>query len=391
MLGKDKNTWADLTATYTAQEIYQQPNTWAKTIAQIKAEKEDLKKFLDPILNAGDIEIIFAGGGTSEYVGNAVYSYVNRYTDFHASSYASTDIVETPENYLSRNKKTLLINFARSGNSPESVGSVQMAEEICKENVYHLFITCNKDGALSHLAEKMDNAYCINLTPETHDQSFAMTSSFSNMYLASVLCFRLDALDEMEATMKSVIEQGQMFLDEGYTKVVDLINDFYYDRLIYLGANCLKGVAQESQLKTCELTAGQVTTFFDSPLGFRHGPKSVINDQALTVVYISDDPYQRQYEYDLVKEMSGQRKKNRILAVAGHDYPEIRELVDTYINFDLDAPKDNIFLGLDYILVAQVLGLYKSISMNCTPDNPCPTGEVNRVVQGVTIYPYTAK
>lgn len=391
MLGKDKSTWADLTATYTAQEIYQQPNTWVKTIAQIKAEKEDLKKFLDPILNAGDIEIIFAGGGTSEYVGNAVYSYVNRYTDFHASSYASTDIVETPENYLSRNKKTLLINFARSGNSPESVGSVQMAEEICKENVYHLFITCNKDGALSHLAEKMDNAYCINLTPETHDQSFAMTSSFSNMYLASVLCFRLDALDEMEATMKSVIEQGQVFLDEGYTKVVDLINDFYYDRLIYLGANCLKGVAQESQLKTCELTAGQVTTFFDSPLGFRHGPKSVINDQALTVVYISDDPYQRQYEYDLVKEMSGQRKKNRILAVAGHDYPEIRELVDTYISFDLDAPKDNIFLGLDYILVAQVLGLYKSISMNCTPDNPCPTGEVNRVVQGVTIYPYTAK
>ena len=89
--------------------------------------------------------------------------------------------------------------------------------------------------------------------------------------------------------------------------------------------------------------------------------------------------------------MSGQRKKNRILAVAGHDYPEIRELVDTYISFDLDAPKDNIFLGLDYILVAQVLGLYKSISMNCTPDNPCPTGEVNRVVQGVTIYPYTAK
>ena len=44
--------------------------------------------------------------------------------------------------------------------------------------------------------------------------------------------------------------------------------------------------------------------------------------------------------------MSGQRKKNRILAVAGHDYPEIRELVDTYISFDLDAPKDNISRGI---------------------------------------------
>ena len=148
MFGKEKNAWEELTGIYTAQEIYQQPATWAKTIAQIKNEKEALKSFLEPVLTGGDVEIIFTGAGTSEYVGNAVYSYVNRYTDFHASSYASTDIVETPENYLSRNKKTLLINFARSGNSPESVGSVQMAEEVCKENVSHLFITCNENGAL---------------------------------------------------------------------------------------------------------------------------------------------------------------------------------------------------------------------------------------------------
>ena len=31
----------------------------------------------------------------------------------------------------------------------------------------------------------------------------------------------------------------------------------------------------------------------------------------------------------------------------------------------------------------------KSLSMGITPDNPCPTGEVNRVVKGVTLYPYT--
>lgn len=391
MLGKEPSVWETLKGIYTAQEICQQPETWRKTIAQIKNEKEALKKFLEPVLTGGDVEIIFTGAGTSEYCGNAVYSYVNRYTDFHASSYASTDIVETPENYLSRNKKTLLINFARSGNSPESVGSVQMAEEVCKENVYHLFVTCNENGALSKFAKDMDNAYCINLTPETHDQSFAMTSSFSNMYLASVLCFRLDDLDEIEKEMETIIAQGQKFLDEGYKTIENLVQDFDYDRLIYLGANCLKGVAQESQLKTCELTAGEVATFFDSPLGFRHGPKSVINDTSLTVVYVSDDEYQRQYEYDLIKEMSGQRKKNQILVVAGHDYPEIREMVDTYVSFDIDGERDNVFLGLDFILAAQVLALFKSISMGHTPDNPCPTGEVNRVVQGVTIHPYTAK
>lgn len=46
------------------------------------------------------------------------------------------------------------------------------------------------------------------------------------------------------------------------------------------------------------------------------------------------------------------RKKNRLVAVSSHADAEIEGLVDTFINFDLDAPKDNIFLGFDYILVA---------------------------------------
>lgn len=391
MFGKEKNVWEDLKGIFTAQEIYQQPNTWAKTIAQVKEEKEAIKAFLEPVLSDSDPDIIFTGAGTSEYVGNALFSYVNRYTHFHAKSYASTDLVEAPENYLSRNKKTLLINFGRSGNSPESVGSVQVADEVCKDNVYHLFITCNKDGALAKAVATRDNAYSINLTPETHDQSFAMTSSFSNMMLAAMLCFRLDDLDEMEAGLQSVIEKGQVFLDEGYKSLENLVADFNFNRIVYLGANCLKGIAQESQLKICELTAGTVTTTFDSPMGFRHGPKSVINDDCLTVVYLSDDPYQRQYEYDIIAEMSGQRKKNRLVAVSSHADEKIEGLVDLFVNFDLDAPKDTMFLGFDYILVAQVIALFKSLAYGITPDNPCPTGKVNRVVKGVTIYNYEAK
>jgi tagatose-6-phosphate ketose/aldose isomerase len=38
-----------------------------------------------------------------------------------------------------------------------------------------------------------------------------------------------------------------------------------------------------------------------------------------------------------------------------------------------------------------MLALYKSLSYNITPDNPCPTGEVNRVVKGVILHPYTKR
>ena len=86
---------------------------------------------------------------------------------------------------------------------------VNVADEVCGENVYHLFVTCNCEGALSKAAESRDNAYAINLTPETHDQSFAMTSSFSNMMLATMLCFNLDKIDEIAAELEDVITSRQ--------------------------------------------------------------------------------------------------------------------------------------------------------------------------------------
>lgn len=391
IFGHDEPFWKAANGSWTAKEIYQQPETWKKTLKLIKDKKDEIKAFIDPLLADPNLDIIFTGAGTSEYVGNALFSFINTCTGFRAKSYASTDLVETPENYLDKNRETLLVSFGRSGNSPESVGAVQVADEVCKDKIHHLFITCNKDGALAKAAATRDNALDINLAPETHDQSFAMTSSFSNMMLAAMLCFSLDHLLETEARLEDVILRGQHFLDHGYKACEDLVNDYDFNRIVYLGANVLKGIAQESQLKICELTAGQVTTTFDSPLGFRHGPKSVVNDQTLTIIYISDDPYQRQYEYDLVKEMASQRKGNKLVAVAARKYDDIKELVDLYIDFGLLFAKDNMYLAFDYILAAQVIALFKSIKLGITPDNPCPTGEVNRVVQGVTIYPYVLK
>ena len=337
-----------------------------------------------------DYDIVLTGAGTSEFVGNAIYSYLNMLTDYKTKSYATTDIVACPENYLSRTKPTLLISFGRSGNSPESVAAVEAANEVC-ENIHHLFVTCNHEGALSKFAVGKDNCYAINLTPETHDQSFAMTSSFSNMYLATVLAFNLDHLDEMTKIVETICDRAQNFLDHDYTKVTAIVDEFDFKRIVYLGSNTNKGVAQESALKLCELTKGIIDTNFDTPMGFRHGPKSVINPETLTVVYLSDDEYTRQYEYDIIKEMSHERNGNKILAVSSKDDSEVKGLVDYFISFDNGYDLNNVFLGLEYITVAQTLAIHKSMKMGITPDNPCPSGEVNRVVKGVIIYPYKKK
>ena len=390
IFGKDKSEWENLKGIFTAAEINQQPSTWRKTIKQIEDSKEELKAFIENVTKHDDYDIILTGAGTSEFVGNAIYTYVAKRTNFKTKSYGTTDIVATPENYLSQNKPTLLISYGRSGNSPESVGAVDVADEVCGENVYHLFITCNAEGALSKAAETRDNAYAINLTPETHDQSFAMTSSFSNMMLATLLCFSLDKLDSVKAELEDVISAAEKTIKD-YEFFKNIAGEYDFNRIVYLGANCLKGIAQESQLKMLELTAGKVATMFDTPMGFRHGPKSIINDETLTVVYVSDDPYTRQYEVDLIKEMSGQRKGNKIVAIMNKKDEEIASLVDYAYACELNEEHDNAFLGFNYIVCAQILALFKSLSYGITPDNPCPTGEVNRVVKGVILHPYTKR
>lgn len=376
-----------LMAIYTATEINQQPQTWLKTINLVEAHKEELKQFIGEVTGNEDYEIVLTGAGTSEFVGNALFSHLNQLTNFKIKSYATTDIVATPENYLSRTKPTLLISFGRSGNSPESIGAVQLANEIVG-NIHQLFITCNEDGMLSKAAKEQTNTFALNLTKETHDKSFAMTSSFSNMYLAALLCFHLDELELVREYVEEVIRTGRDFLSTGYQFVQDIIQNYDFERIVYLGSNALKGVAQESALKMLELTAGCISTMFDTPLGFRHGPKSIVNDKTLVVVYTSDDPYTYQYEVDLIKEMCAQRKGNRVAVIANHADAEIRQLADYYYAFENKNKLNSVYLGLDYILIAQVTALMKSLSLGMTPDNPFPGGFVNRVVQGVTLYPY---
>lgn len=376
-------------AFFTASEIYQQPMTWKKTIQQIKDQKDDIQAFLSQIRNQQDYDIILAGAGTSEFVGNSLFAYLNKKTDFKCKSYGTTDLVLSPTHYLSPAKPTLLISFGRSGNSPESIGAVDAAEAVCTK-LYHLFITCNHEGALSKRALIEKNCYAINLCDETHDQSFAMTSSYTNMVLACLLCFELDRLDEVENEMMDIITHAERFLKHDFTMINDLVHEYAFDRIVYLGSNTLKGVAQESALKMLELTAGKVTTMYDTPLGFRHGPKSILNDQTLTVIYLSDDPYVYQYELDLIKEMSIQRKGNKILAIGNTAHDDVKELVDGYYSFHGQS-HENVLLGLDYILIAQCMAFFKSLIIGITPDNPCPSGEVNRVVKGVVLYPFHSK
>lgn len=348
--------------------------------------KDELAAFLSKTLVCEDYDIILTGAGTSQFVGDALEPYLQSIHGFRLRSVGTTDIVASPRKYVCADRPTLIVSFARSGNSPESVGTVKACDEVCSK-VNHLFITCNKDGKLAKEASGRDDCFSIVLTPETNDLSFAMTSSFTNMLLAALLALAGDKVNELAEQLEAVCSSAEKALG-CYSVFENAVSTFDYKRLVYLGGAELMGIARESALKSLELTAGRVVSLYDSPMGFRHGPKSVIDDETLTVIYMSNDPVARRYERDLLMEISRERKGNRIFAITDAYDAETEAAADFYYAFENAAELPDVLLGLDYIVVAQLLALFKSQSFGITSDNPCPTGEVNRVVAGVTIYPF---
>ena len=85
--------------------------------------------------------------------------------------------------------------------------------------------------------------------------------------------------------------------------------------MVWLGSGVLQGLAREASLKLGELTNGAVATCFDSPLGFRHGPKTFVNDRTLVMVFVANDALTRRYDQDLVDELRRDDCAARIVEV----------------------------------------------------------------------------
>ena len=209
-----------------------------------------------------------------------------------------------------------------------------------------------------------------------------MTSSFTSMMLTALLVF-----DPTEFAVKSerfevVSSLARKVLDnaEDVKELVDL--DF--NRVIYLGAGPFFGLAHEAQLKILELTAGQVATMYESPVGFRHGPKSLINEETLVLIFGSRDEYTKRYDLDLVREVAGDQIARKVVF-----FTERREDLENVEQVVLESDiLEDSYRAFPYIVYAQLFSLLTSLKVKNRPDTPSPTGTVNRVVQGVIIHPF---
>lgn len=363
----------------TGKEIHGQPKLWASVYQLVLDQKQEIAQFLNPVFQLSGLQIILTGAGSSAFVGEAAQGLFQKNTGLPCRVVPSTDLVTHPLHYFHPDRPILLISFARSGNSPESVQAVALAQKHCRE-FYHLVITCNKNGQLlKTCALENTRTFCLVLPEAANDKSLAMTGSFTSMLLCILLLADLQNIEINKKTVSWIIAQGDRILDR--RRDIQLLGEQNYERVVFLGSGPMVGIARECHLKLQELTDGCIICKHDSFLGFRHGPRVVVNTKTLLVYLFSEDDHVLQYERDLVMELM---KSNEIMGTVHvgrsiADDPHER----LSIIFDSNLPGYNI---IPATLIGQLLGYYKSLALGLDPDNPSVSGAINRVVQGVILY-----
>jgi tagatose-6-phosphate ketose/aldose isomerase len=364
-------TWEAAGGAHTAREIAQQPEVWRQLPAILALLPSSVRDSLHTLLAQPRALVLLTGAGTSAFAGQLVADQLAASWPCQVRALATTSLLTHPALYLPAGRPVLLVSFARSGNSPESQAAVELVRRRAP-GARFLNITCNANGRLARDGANHDDTVNVVLPAASCDQGFAMTSSFTSMVLAALtlldpapLAIGSERIGQVAALAgRWLEEQAPAWHGHGQQAV---------QRIVYLGAGPLEALAREAALKVLELSAGRILALPDTPLGFRHGPKSMLDRDTLVVLFHSADAHARRYDDDLLAELRRDAVAGTVLSIDGRALGAPAALADAW-------------LAVAYVVFAQVLALHQSLRLGLTPDNPFPDGTVNRVVQGVTIH-----
>lgn len=347
----------DLTHHATWREILSQPAIWRDWGAALPVET--LRQWVSA---TGASEVWFCGAGTSAYIGDILVAGLEGQPGLRLRAVPTTDIVARPRAYLTGQPK-LIVSFGRSGNSTESIGLLDALDALAP-TWPRLNITCNATSALA----TRPGARVILLPEATHDQGFAMTSSFSTMLLTAAAIFDSALAPAAVPARFETLAHDLATLLPAFSAQAEAARR--PDRAVFAGSGPLAFAAREAALKVMELSSGQIPALWDSSLGFRHGPKSFTVGKTDLWIFRSADPHTRAYDDDLIAELRTQFPHSGVTA------PEIPQ------------PFGDLWSVPLHVALAQVLAVHWSIALGLNVDDPfAGLGTLTRVVSGVRLHP----
>lgn len=370
---------------HTRREILQQGEMWLQTWKSVAAEAGAFRKFLSDRGLDKNSDILFCGAGSSEFAAQTVADIFCAAGYTRVRSVPTTDIVTDPSYYVHPEDTVLAFTFARSGNSPESAGAYEMLNRYCRK-VYHVIVTCNKNGDMLRDASPERDFKCI-LPDPTNDVSLVMTSSFSSMCMAAVLLSEPEAVDGKRALVEEAGRYAAAILDPAVQEKMKEIASRKISRVVVLGGGPLKGIARECHLKMQEMTNGEIIAKYDTFLGLRHGPKAVIDEGTMVVYLLSDEAFSRRYELDLMRQVALEHNPVAQIALSKAPIDEEGLKLDLQINApEISSFAENPLTFIVPVLIGQTMGYHLSVARGYNPDSPSRNGVISRVVKGVRIY-----
>ncbi len=352
---------------HTRQELLSQPQLWRDMANERAAELSDIRHWVQQL----DIrEVWFTGAGTSAFIGDILATGIDSLSPLLFRSVSSTDLVSAPQLVITNQSQPLIVSFGRSGNSSETVGVLNLLDQHLP-NAPRLNITCNGKSELATRISASAEQRVIILA--AHDEGFAMTASFSNMLLAAGYVFDTATTDYANALLQLANRADTLTTaSEQWARSCKMPS-----RIVFLGSGCLQFAAREATLKVMELTAGKVPGLWDSPLGFRHGPKSFIDKNTHVVLFESGNDYSRLYDQDLAAEISAQFPDSPLTVIS----------TDPENSLHVEADLPDHLNSVLHILVAQILAVELSERLQLNVDDPfVGTNTLTRVVAGVTLH-----
>jgi tagatose-6-phosphate ketose/aldose isomerase len=369
---------------HTAREIAQQPDTWLETArAAVNA-----RPMLRELLGAADVRpggtglVVLTGSGSSLYVAECAAMPLQQALQTTVRAVPSGQMLTHLDGCLPPDRPGLCLSLARSGDSPESTAVIDQVLA-ARPAWQHVIVTCNGTGRLATRYAGRAGTVRLILADRTCDRSLVMTSSFTNMLLATLILASLDEPRSYLAQVDRIAAAAGRLLD--HSAVLAAAARSAFRSAMFLGSGSRLGAAREAALKMVEMTGGRVAAAADTFLGLRHGPMSGVHADTLVICFLASDPITRSYELDLIRELN--RKQLGARLIIGDQVPaDVVRGEDLVLECrGLAGAGDDLATVTD-AMAGQLLALFRCLSVGLRPDAPSIHNVINRVVEDFALY-----
>lgn len=336
-----------LEMTVTIEEIMGQPRAIEEVLEEVEGKADEIDTLL-----SGASSCLFTGCGSSYYLGLIGAHLMNR-AELLSYAIPSGEAMVSPDSYPITSPD-VVIPISRSGESTEVLSAVKALKEKNPESKI-LGVTCNEGSSLRKLSDVSV------VSRKGVEKSTVATKSFSSMLVAVEYLSRMGPEGGVaRANFRDLPEDSRKVLDryEGLAEEIGERKDL--EKFVFLGTGEYYGLALEAMLCIKEMSLSWSEAY--PLLEFRHGPKSILDDDTLVVVFYSR-PGGEGFD-ELVGEVNSIGGETLVMGKK-----EDIEGVESPYRVEIPVRPDYTDLSL-YISPIQQLSYYRALSLGLDPDEP---------------------